>query len=239
LESDGIFTIPSNFSLIKAFKACVIAEQEWFGFVIANDQYVYVAFRGTKTELDWLADFKFDQEIFPFADGCGSVHSGFLSIYRSCREELLSIVKELALGRKIFITGHSLGGTLATLFGFELAISGICTPNIYTFGSPKVGNSLFKQKYEENVRQSIRFVNLYDMVPLAPPFKIEVKPLNIYLEYVQVHHAITFAKNNGTVQKSHHINTYIEGVEKMKKDFDYTPTFTIKFRNEEGTVEKI
>lgn len=237
-ETNGSFMIPANYSLVGAFKACVIIELEWFGFIIENDTSIIVAFRGTKSDLDWLADFKIDQELFPYGMNSGSVHSGFLSIYQSCREELLTIIKEKAKTKKIFITGHSLGGSLATLLGYELAISDICNPNIYTFGAPKVGNKAFKERYDKSVRQSVRFANIYDVVPLSPPFKVEVKPLNISLEYVQVQHPITFALNKGSITKSHQLATYIEGVNKMKLQYDYTPTITFKLRSEEYVEEK-
>jgi len=237
-ESDGQFMIPANYSLVSTIKACAIVELEWFGFIIENETSVIIAFRGTKSDLDWLADLKIEQELFPFAMNGGSVHSGFLSIYKSCREMIIDSVKQRAPTKKIFITGHSLGGSLATLLAFELASSEICNPNIYTFGSPKVGNIKFKEKYDEIVRQSIRFVNLYDVVPLLPPFKVDVKPINIHLEYVQVQNAITFAVNKSSISKSHHITTYLEGVNKMKKQYDYTPTFTYKLREEDEMLEE-
>ena len=131
-----------------------------------------------------------------------------------------------------------MGGSLAILLGYELAISEICNPNIYTFGSPKVGNIKFKERYNEVVRQSIRFVNLYDVVPLLPPFKVEISPININLEYVQVQNAITFAVNKGSISKSHHLTTYLKGVIKMKQQYDYTPTFTYKLRDEDEILEE-
>ena len=237
-DNDGKFMIPASYSLVDTIKACAISQLEWFGYIIENDESVIIVFRGTKSDLDWLADLKIDQDLFPYVMNGGSVHSGFLSIYQSCREMLLAIVKEKALSKKIFITGHSLGGSLATLLGYEIAMKGICNPNVYSFGSPKVGNIKFKENYDENVRHSLRFVNLYDMVPLSPPFKVEVKPLNIYLEYVQVKHPITFALNKGSIRGSHDLSTYIEGVKKMKLDYDYTPTFTYKMR-EVDPVEEV
>ncbi|MEH7349070.1 lipase family protein [Gottfriedia acidiceleris] len=238
-DNDGKFMIPASYSLVDTIKACVISELEWFGYIIENDESVIIVFRGTKSDLDWLADLKIDQDLFPYVMNGGSVHSGFLSIYQSCREMLLEIVKEKALSKKIFITGHSLGGSLATLLGYEIAMTGICNPNVYSFGSPKVGNIKFKENYDENVRHSLRFVNLYDMVPLSPPFKVEVKPLNIYLEYVQVKHPITFSLNKGSIKNSHHLSTYIEGVKKMQSDYDYTPTFTYKLREAEPEEEEV
>lgn len=238
-DNDGKFMIPATYSLVDTIKACAIVEQEWFGYIIENEDSLIIVFRGTKSDLDWLADLKIDQDLFPFVMDGGSVHSGFLSIYQSCREMLLAIVKEKALSKKIFITGHSLGGSLATLLGYELAMTGICNPNVYTFGSPKVGNIKFKEKYDEFVRHSMRFVNLYDIVPLSPPFKVEVKPLNIFLEYVQVKHGITFSLNKGSIAKSHHLSAYIEGVKEMKEKYDYTPTFTYKLREDESVEEII
>jgi len=232
-ENDGKFMVPANYSLVCGFKACAIIEMEWFGYVIENENSLIIAFRGTKSDLDWIADLKVEQELFPFAMNSGSVHSGFLSIYKSCREGLLDIVKERAANKKVYITGHSLGGSLATLFGFELAMTNLCTPNVYSFGAPKVGNKGFKEKYDEFVRRSIRFVNIYDVVPLSPPFKVEIKPLNLNLEYLHVQQAITFAINKGSISKSHNIMTYVDGVNKMKLKYDYTPTFTFKYRDEE------
>ncbi|WP_286138566.1 lipase family protein [Bacillus sp. AFS055030] len=238
-DNDGKFMVPSKYSLVDTIKARAIRELEWFGYIIENDVSVIIVFRGTMSDLDWLADLKIDQDLFPYVRNGGNVHSGFLSIYQSCREMLLAIVKEKALSKKIFIAGHSLGGSLATLLGYEITMTGICNPNVYSFGSPKVGNTKFKESYDENVRHSLRFVNLYDMIPLSPPFKIELKPLKIYLEYVQVKQPITFALNKGSIRSSHDLSTYIEGVKKMQSDFDYTPTFTYKLRENELVEEEV
>lgn len=237
-ENKGEFMVPANYTLVSGFKACAIIEMEWFGYVIENENSLIIAFRGTKSDLDWLADLKIEQNLFPYAMDSGSVHSGFLSIYQSCREVLLEIVKERSAGKKVYITGHSLGGSLATLLGFELAITNICNPNVYSFGAPKVGNNGFKEKYDEFVRNSIRFVNIYDVVPLSPPFKVELKPLNLYLEYAHVQQAVTFALNKGSITKSHNVMTYLDGVNKMKVKYDYTPTFTFKFRDEDAVLKE-
>jgi nuclear pore complex protein Nup85 len=55
------------------------------------------------------------------------VHSGFLSAYRSVKDQVLSLVAALTAGASpgdpwvIWVTGHSLGGALATLCAYELA----------------------------------------------------------------------------------------------------------------------
>lgn len=68
------------------------------------------------------------------------------------------------------MTGHSLGGALATLAVAKLrqekkqAVNGL-----YTFGSPRVGNQKFADKFDDDFkRYTFRFVNDNDAVPHAP-----------------------------------------------------------------------
>lgn len=77
---------------------------------------------------------------------------------------------------KIWITGHSLGGALAVITGkkllgcFEQDQNGLSKPHrIFTFGSPKVGNSVFAERcpLKDNIRQ---FINNDDIIPYMPPF---------------------------------------------------------------------
>jgi alpha-beta hydrolase superfamily lysophospholipase len=55
------------------------------------------------------------------------VHSGFLTAYDSVKAKLRRIVDQLTADRSpeapwtVFLTGHSLGGALATLAAFEQA----------------------------------------------------------------------------------------------------------------------
>jgi len=77
----------------------------------------------------------------------------------------------------IWVTGHSLGGGLATLFasrvlsemerGKHYKLRGL-----YTFGSPKVGDNTFKQKFEQLATAHgvtiARFRNENDIVTRVP-----------------------------------------------------------------------
>ncbi|CAM8944162.1 unnamed protein product [Rhodiola kirilowii] len=112
------------------------------------------------------------------------VHSGFLGAYDSVRTRLISLVK-LSIGFasdnevnqehnwKVYITGHSLGGALATLLALELSSSqlakrGAISVTMYNFGSPRVGNRRFAEVYNEKVRDSWRVVNHRDIIPTVP-----------------------------------------------------------------------
>jgi alpha-beta hydrolase superfamily lysophospholipase len=55
------------------------------------------------------------------------VHSGFLGAYDSVKNKVFRIVEQLTATRSaedpwtVFVTGHSLGGALATLAAYDLA----------------------------------------------------------------------------------------------------------------------
>ncbi|XP_051133208.1 uncharacterized protein LOC127252883 isoform X2 [Andrographis paniculata] len=110
------------------------------------------------------------------------VHSGFLSAYDSVRTRLITLIKQainhrgesLDLPRwHIYVTGHSLGGALATLLALELSSSqlakrGAIKVTMYNFGSPRVGNRRFAKIYNEKVKDSWRVVNHRDIIPTVP-----------------------------------------------------------------------
>ncbi|TMW94736.1 hypothetical protein EJD97_009866 [Solanum chilense] len=111
------------------------------------------------------------------------VHSGFLSAYDSVRIRLISLIKK-AIGYQdddldtpnkwhVYVTGHSLGGALATLLALELSSSqlakrGAIRVTMYNFGSPRVGNKKFAEVYNEKVKDSWRVVNHRDIIPTVP-----------------------------------------------------------------------
>ncbi|KAD4384133.1 hypothetical protein E3N88_24301 [Mikania micrantha] len=111
------------------------------------------------------------------------VHSGFLGAYDSVRTRIISIIKA-AINNKdddadqvskwhVYVTGHSLGGALATLLALELsssqlAKSGAFSVTMYNFGSPRVGNKKFADVYNQKVKDSWRVVNHRDIIPSVP-----------------------------------------------------------------------
>ncbi|KAL1548315.1 hypothetical protein AAHA92_16561 [Salvia divinorum] len=112
------------------------------------------------------------------------VHSGFLSAYDSVRTRLITLIKQ-ATGHRdddstellptwhIYVTGHSLGGALATLLALELASSqlaqyGAIAVTMYNFGSPRVGNRRFAEIYNQKVKDSWRVINHRDIIPTVP-----------------------------------------------------------------------
>ncbi|KAL3506294.1 hypothetical protein ACH5RR_031676 [Cinchona calisaya] len=111
------------------------------------------------------------------------VHSGFLSAYDSVRTRIIRLVKQVVgyndddpqplFKWHVYVTGHSLGGALATLLALELSSSqlakhGSISVTMYNFGSPRVGNKKFAEVYNKKVKDSWRVVNHRDIIPTVP-----------------------------------------------------------------------
>ncbi|KXZ49775.1 hypothetical protein GPECTOR_19g226 [Gonium pectorale] len=77
-------------------------------------------------------------------------------------------------GWHVLLTGHSLGGALATLAAYELAKEKkdhgrLFDISLYTYGAPRVGNQAFAEDFDARVTDAWRMVNPKDVVPRVPP----------------------------------------------------------------------
>lgn len=101
------------------------------------------------------------------------VHQGFATAYRAIASRLLSVLRELQENKRrpVFLTGHSLGGALATVCSLDLFVTlGLTRREIFlsTFGSPRVGNRPFQELFDEAVPIYWRMVVGPDVVAKLP-----------------------------------------------------------------------
>jgi len=167
---DAIFE--SKSSVINGVKVdlqfCILKKQ--------ND--IVVVFKGSEETDDWLTNIKIEEE--KLLDSDVYVHSGFgsslylfLDTLKSSNKKLNGIklqklYKELTDKDSIynlFVTGHSLGGAIATLFTAYLKNSDISQNKIvcYTYGAPPVGWKDFYDNFKGI--NLFRIVNKLDPVP--------------------------------------------------------------------------
>jgi len=66
------------------------------------------------------------------------------------------------------VTGHSLGGALATLLVTDLNATTTLKPQAWTFASPHVGDATFAARYGGLSTVSWRIYNQVDVVPYFP-----------------------------------------------------------------------
>jgi hypothetical protein len=102
---------------------------------------------------------------FQAAKAGGRVHSGFADAFAQISECLDAILALRTPNQKLWLTGHSLGGALATLAAAHIGSEAI--HGLYTFGSPRVGDSAFTAVLPK--RGHHRFVHRDDWVPQIPP----------------------------------------------------------------------
>lgn len=108
----------------------------------------------------------------PNCQSYGSVALGFRQIYTSLREQILKTLRTCPPDSKVFVTGHSLGGALATL-----AIPDILHNTefkqpenvvLYTFASPRCGNNKFAINFYKTDVRHWRIANTEDLVTMIP-----------------------------------------------------------------------
>lgn len=147
---------------------------------VAQAGDVVIAIRGTEGILEWIHDAEFLQVPCPFLAGAGHTEDGFTAMYESLRTGAAanspSVVSALATSpfprpvSSVTICGHSLGGALATLLSLDVAANtAFNDPAVYTYGSPRVGDSLFAGSFDQVVKNSYRVANRLDIVPTLPP----------------------------------------------------------------------
>lgn len=184
-----------------------------FGFV-AQDAAgnAVIATRGTEGILEWVQDARFLMVKCPVLVGAGNTEDGFTSVYQSLRitqdpqsPRLVASLGKMAFPKPVTsltICGHSLGGALVTLCGLDAAAnSPFQHPVVYSYASPRTGDSMFAQTYNQVVPNTFRFANRLDIVPkvpLRPPFEhvlglFDLNPkLDVKLDILCQHHLTTY-----------------------------------------------
>lgn len=175
-----------------------------FAIIFTNDDEsrVLIAFTGTMRMAEWMNDINVVQNPNSVLNGYvrGSlVHSGFYNVYLSVREEIVNRVSNYHNMKELYITGHSLGGALSTLCAYDLHSY---RPVHYSFASPRVGNNMFAESYDNLVPQGLRVYNVEDTIVSLPP------PIIFSFVYTHVNNGVPFNVNLGSV-RDNHIQSYI------------------------------
>ena len=176
------------------------------------------AFRGSDEGADWVRNLDFD-----LVDGAplgGKVHAGFLAGWRAVRANVILRAKDAARrGREIMVTGHSLGGAIATLAHASLRQENVIS-TCFTFGAPRVGNSTFVARYESEQMHALhyRMVLEGDPVVALPPSWLGYRHTGTEIYGVHLRSLVEkpssftrtwrFLRNLGNNHRAHDITAY-------------------------------
>ncbi|MFF2089786.1 lipase family protein [Paenibacillus sp. NPDC058174] len=221
-NSDGFFVVPSNYILVDTIHAQSVSHVwERFGFILESEQDIIIAFRGTSSTNDWISDVLASQIQFPYlAEEDCLTHYGFTEIYSSAREQIIACLGELSPDKTLYITGHSLGGALATLCAVDAAANTNHTaPNLFTYGSPRAGNPEFVKVFTAYVPSSLRIANLFDIVTYAPPAVYKLPLQEKKYDYNHVPTLVSLSIQNGSIKANHMLGSYFAELSKLQPIF--------------------
>uniref|UniRef100_M4BEG9 Fungal lipase-type domain-containing protein n=1 Tax=Hyaloperonospora arabidopsidis (strain Emoy2) TaxID=559515 RepID=M4BEG9_HYAAE len=187
-----------GFELITHLRSNFSDTHAVIAWSLEDHQRLVISFRGTTSKENWKSNLRADQKVLwirsrglrwrkscleKMKDAAAKipllnmtlprVHRGFWIAYESIRDELKDVIRLILdenPGVSVYVTGHSMGGALAVLAAYDLAVNFSIKVNMYNFGGPRVGNPSFRQHYDSFVPMSFRVVMDGDIVPGWPKF---------------------------------------------------------------------
>ncbi|MGI2105677.1 lipase family protein [Shewanella frigidimarina] len=128
-----------------------------------------IAIRGTQLIADWGTNAQVGLSV---GDGNQIVHAGFNNAFASLRQQIATFLDKWRIsnpGKAIHFVGHSLGGALASLAADWASVNNYASNiNLYTFGSPRVGQQGFASANTHRLNQIFRCTHGADVVPKVP-----------------------------------------------------------------------
>ena len=131
---------------------------------------IVLSIRGSNNIRNFVTDIIFAFEHCDLVDRC-LVHSGFAAGWEEIKNAATSALTRAHIANpdyKFIITGHSLGGAVATLATAYLRREGFIA-DAYTYGAPRVGNSHFADFLTNQPGGQWRVTHRDDPVPRLPP----------------------------------------------------------------------
>ncbi|VDD93630.1 unnamed protein product [Enterobius vermicularis] len=156
---------------------CDIISSLCSGYILRSDalKQIIIVFRGTRTKKQLLTEGW--QGIQPGVDfyGIGKVNRYFHGALLTLWPLIEPVVADSNFSSySITLTGHSLGGALASLAAMKIILDGHRNKDqikVITFGQPRVGDRDYAFKFDELIPYCFRIVHRIDIVPHLPACK--------------------------------------------------------------------
>jgi len=135
--------------------------------LIEHNDFFCMAFRGTDEIVDWLDNINAFREQVLF----GEFHRGFWKSLEDVWQSLYDCYQTLfkQSRRPLFLTGHSLGGAMATMAAAKLIHLDLPFTSVYTFGQPRAMSRDTSRIFNVECKSRFfRFQNNNDIVTRIP-----------------------------------------------------------------------
>lgn len=158
--------------------------------LVEHAEYFALAFRGTDEVRDWIDNIN----TIPLAALFGKFHRGFytsleriwpkiVNYYQTRRLELRQIDDK---PKGLFLTGHSLGGAMATIAASRLIEKDYPFTGVYTFGQPRAVTASTADTFNIRARSRFyRFQNNNDIVTRLPARMMGYSHVGTYMHILQ------------------------------------------------------
>jgi len=137
--------------------------------LVDHKDFLCMAFRGTDEIRDWFdnLDIQKREELF------GAFHEGFWEatqdIWSNIYMDYRHICEKDNPKRPLFLTGHSLGGAMATIAAARLVYEDLPFTSVYTFGQPRAMDRETGRRFNVECKDRFfRFCNDKDIVTRIP-----------------------------------------------------------------------
>lgn len=195
--------VPDGFEVVELMGNTLYKIKRMIGYLFRDKKRrkSILVFTGTEFPDEWIADLNFHQvrpeELDNYQPGVWC-HEGFYEMYLSVRDQIRGLLNETV---DLEITGHSLGGALATIAAYDLAKE---RPWVTTFGAPRVFDPTGATLLDKTVNFT-RIFNTEDVVPTVP------LPITGSVIYQHVGINEPFTTQLGTTAKNH-VDAYVNYV---------------------------
>jgi triacylglycerol lipase len=158
--------LENDLSLLKMELVDTFDSNGTQAIIVSNKDYTVLGFRGT--EATSIKDIKSDLNAkTTTCETGGNIHTGFRDAFNQLAVKIQERLNQDDLkGIPLYITGHSLGGALATIASKKLSHNDGGIAACYTYGAPRVGDEVWLTDIKTPI---YRVVNAADCVTMMPP----------------------------------------------------------------------
>lgn len=179
----------------------------YHGYLLKSAKSNIIIFRGTQEPEEWIANIDAQQADYQTdKPSLGKVHQGFYSLYaKQLAQPIHRAIKQLDPATPCYLTGHSLGGAMAALAAYDIALK---FPRfrkqikMYGYAYPRVGDPTFAKSFNSLIPNSYRIVNYADSTWLLPPTQFDNSI------YVHMGQAWSFVNQTGDLSPNHQLAAY-------------------------------
>ena len=206
-------------SIISEESATALPKSSTHLIVCRRRGATIIAFAGTDpiSLANWITDFDLKKT------STGAAR-GFAVAAQSVWPRIEKMLKSFSQVGPIYVTGHSLGASLAAVTASTIEVAFSKTVRaVYTFGMPRTGDQTFAKTYNSTPtendttlgKQTVRLVHGEDLVPTVPPSDLDVCHVGLLLRCARLS---KFEKNDLAKSTNSDEPSFIEGVSRELRD---------------------